>query len=73
MAPVLTQAHTSEVWGKVQGDKTSDLIRRCKMLLHYGGTQVEVYDLCVKEGLGGDEAFLVYIGAKLLLKSEVGG
>lgn len=73
MAPVLARSHTQEVWGKVQGDKTSDLMRRCKNILHYGGTQVEVYDLCVKEGLGGDEAFLVYIGAKLLLKSEVEG
>jgi hypothetical protein len=53
-----------------QGDKVSDLIRRCRTMLAYGKTGKDVYDLCVKEGLGGDEAFLVFMSARQLLKSE---
>lgn len=72
MSLVLAHAHTKAIWGTEAGDKTSDLIRRCKMILHYGGTHADVYDLCVSEGLSGEQSYLVYIAADLLLKSEEG-
>ena len=66
MVPVLTRSHTQEVWGKVEGDQDSHLIRRAADKLAYGETKEDVRSMCLEAGQTEEQAMLTYIAAKLL-------
>lgn len=62
----LTREHTSEVWGKVQGDQTSHLIQRAATKLSYGESKDDIRAMCLSEGQTEEQAMLTYIAAKML-------
>jgi hypothetical protein len=62
----LTREHTSEVWGKVQGDTASDLIRRAATKLAYGESKDDIRTMCLEAGQNEEQAMLTYMAAKLL-------
>lgn len=66
MAPILTREHTSEVWGAVQGDQASHLIRRAADKLAYGESKDDIRTMCLEAGQSEEQAMLTYMAAKLL-------
>jgi hypothetical protein len=69
---MLSYAHKQEVWGKVQGDDTSDLIRQVADMLCQGKSKDAIRAYLVAKGQTEDQMYLTYCAAVIIAGDRVG-
>ena len=68
---MLSYAHKHEVWGKVAGDDTSDLIGKVADMLCQGKSNEDIHAYLISAGQSEEQAYLTYIGATIIAGDRV--
>jgi hypothetical protein len=69
---MLSYAHKQEVWGKVKGDDTSDLIRQVADMLCQGRSKDAIRAYMVAQGKDDGDMYLIYCAAVIIAGDRVG-